>query len=278
MTSTAQISAQLYRSLAAHALGKYPNGVAASHKNLFKPNGVMWASYKELYLDQIDSFKNGNPAKRKPGDAVCQECQPFFLGNLKNIDKDSDIGLGKGLESCFLDFFNKELEARKSNLKCVPADMYDAQQPDYMHMPDFKVIDADGYAHFYLEFKAIFRPYIKISERVRTDYECYSHSQTLDISNGKKLENQKKLVEKIGVDKVAYVYWYDIPCVKGIFWLPASRVYELWDNGDTPRYERKTVQGDLNAQGYVRASIHKLYLPLLEMNDFDSLFVRCQTA
>ena len=238
----------------------------------------MWNSYKELYLDQLTSFKNGNPAKRRPNDKVCEACYKFFLENLKKIKKAADVKLGKGLEACFLDFFNMELQIRKTNLKCVPADVYDAQQPDYMHMPDFKIIDANGVAHVYLEFKAIFRPYLLIPEKVRADYECYSHSQTLDISNGKKLENQKKLVEQIGVDKVVYVYWYDIPCIKGIFWLPASRVYELWANGDTPRYKRKTVKGDLDGEGQVRGSIHKLYLPLLEMNDFDSLFARCQTG
>lgn len=276
MTSSARNSALLYKTLAAYAQKRFPSGVAASHKDLFKPDRTMWCTFKKLYLDQIDSYKNGNPVKRRPGDDTCKQCENFHLDELKNINKNADIALGKELESCFLDFFNHELEAREIKLKCVQADA-DDKQPDYMHMPDFKVIDANGQAQLYFEFKAIFRPYLKISERVRFDYECYSHSQTLDISNGKKLENQRNLVEQIGLGKVAYVYWYDIPCVKGIFWLPAQRVYELWDNGDTPRYQRKTVDGDLNSQGHVRAAIHKLYLPLLEMEDFDSLFTRCQS-
>ncbi|MBC7417548.1 MAG: hypothetical protein H7325_05285 [Pedobacter sp.] len=277
MTSD-RTSAILYKELSAHALQCLSGGVASAHNTLFKPTRETWLNFKRLHLDQIDTYKQGEQVARRPGDDTCKYCEKFHLSNLKTIDKNKDISLGKQLEDCFSDFFNQELKHREINLTCIRADGFDQQQPDYMHMPDFKIIDSKGDAVFYFEFKAIFRPYLKISEKVRADYECYSHSQTLDISNGKKLENQRNLVEKIGVKKVVYVYWYDIPCVKGIFWLSAQRVYELWDNGDTPRYKRKTVAGDLNDAGYLRAAVNKIYLPLPEMANFDSLFELIQTG
>ena len=137
-------------------------GIAASHDSLFKPTPTMWNSFKDLYLDQLDSYKAGKPAKPRPGGEMCEKCSKFHLNTLKDIDKDQDIKLGQGLETCFLEFINAELVRREISLICKRADGYVADEPDHMHMPDFKLINKNGDAQFYFEFKAIFRPFITI--------------------------------------------------------------------------------------------------------------------
>lgn len=262
-------SAQLYEKLTQKAKLILKNGVPASHESLFSPTQTSQHYYKTLYLDQIEPKRLGRDAKKRPGDENCKRCESFHLNVPKIIDKTSDIEVGKRLENCFEQFFNEELQKRGSVLICERADT------ENLHMPDFKIKDQKGNNIFYMEFKVIFRPYLKIASMLnRPDYECYSHSQTLDISNGKKLASQRELVQTIDLNKVVYVYWHDLPCVKGVFWMPAKRVYELWDQEATP-YQRRVVAGDLGKSGEIRAAIHKIYLPLLEMEDFYSLFIVC---
>lgn len=264
MKSSPRESAVLYNALSRYAL-KLDIKVAASHNSLFLASKTMWRMFEGLYLDQIQSYQQGHPVKRRPDNHICKSCKSFHISQRKTIDKDSDVILGKKFETCFSEFINQKLYERNLNLSCVRADECD------MHMPDFKIVDNQKKTVLYFEFKFIFRPYITIS-KINPIYECYSHSLTLDV--GDKLQKQRTLVEKIGIDNVVYVYWYDLPCVKGIFWLPANRVYELWDNEDNNGYQREVVDGDRNKQGHIRGAVEKLYLPLIEMSDFESLFDR----
>jgi hypothetical protein len=219
--------------------------VPASHKTLFIPTQETKKYFKELYLDQINGT---SVAKKRPGDETCGYCEKFHINNLKNIDKDADISIGKDLENCFKLFLEEMLNGKNIYISIQRADS------ENLHMPDFKVVrTSDGKILAYFEFKAIYRPFIKISDKVDSTYECYSHSLTLDLSNGKKLMEQRKLVEdKIGTDNVYYVYWYDLPCIKGIFWISSKRVYEHMDK-QVP-YERRIVEGDFSQNGKKKRS------------------------
>lgn len=236
--------------------------VPAAHGTLFRLGRPSIDYYQELYVDQA---RSSTPAQRRPGGELCEYCERFHLGTRKAIDKDKDIVLGNSLEKCFQEFLNEQLNSGGERYICERADVKD------YHMPDFRVVRIrDGAALFYFEFKVIFRPFLKIAQFVNSSYECYSHSLTLDLSNGQKLQEQRNRVEQeIGVEKVAYVYWYDLPCVKGVFWMPARQVYDLMDEQDA--YDRQKAAGDYDAYGRKRGATRKLYLPLLDMSDLPSM-------
>lgn len=257
--ASAAESLTLYKILAERARQVAIN-VPASHNTLFQPNESTEEYYQRLYLEQLGSTQ----PKRRPGGRTCQYCARFHLANLKNIDKNKDLTLGNRLEDVFQRFLQECVDTRKSGVICNRADQLDK------HMPDFMMVrNSNKTILGYFELKVIFRPYIKIADYVDSTFECYSNSLTLDYSNGNKLRNQRDRVEQVlGVEKVQYVYWYDLPCLKGVFWMPAKGVYEIMDTQKP--YQRKEVAGDLNIYGKRRAAINKLYLPLLEMSDFPS--------
>lgn len=248
----------MYSALVAKAVGLT---VPAMHDSLFTILDRSSRAYDWCYVKQRGNAK----ALPRPGTNTCKACEKFHLGNQKPIDKDPDVELGHEVESIFQGHVNGLLAS--SGLTCRRADTQN------LHMPDFGVGREGEPFCFYFEFKTIFRPFLKISTMVNQDFECYANSLTLDVSNGKKLEEQRKLVEnEIGVEKVAYVYWYDLPCVKGIFWMPANEVYAIADAQDT--YDRKNVSGDFSASGQKRGATRKVYLPLLFMGDFQELVNR----
>lgn len=199
----------LYQSLAENALDVAPD-IPAAHRALFQIDTQTDEYYRTLYTEQI-GVKTGEQKKR-PGNETCKYCERFHLQSLKTIDKDKDIVLGKTLEETFKSFVQRELQKRNFGIICISADT------ENLHMPDMKILSVDtGNPVLYFEFKAIFRPFIKISDKVNSKFECYSNSLTLDLSNGKKLANQRSLVEnELGTDNVLYVYWYDLPCVNGM--------------------------------------------------------------
>lgn len=260
-----RLSFEYYRELITSIEKEFINKIPAKHDRLLCNLPETPKYYRNLYLEQIEPFKLEIPATGRPHDETCTYCTSFHLENLKKIDKNLDISTGKELEDKFETFIQKAL-----NSECPGATIKRADTEN-LHNPDFLIEIADT-PIIWIEFKVIFRPFLKISEKVNKDYQCYSHSLTLDISNGKKLDHQRALVESenIGINNCIYVYWYDLPCVKGIFWMASKRVYEHQDNQTA--YERKIVQGDKNAQGKIRAAVKKIYLPLHEMNDFYSIF------
>jgi len=255
---------RLYKVLADRAKATVVQ-VPAAHKTLFQPTRANIPYYQELYLDQIGE---SHPPRKRPGDATCHYCENFHLGTLKTIDKKADVSFAKGLERCFQEFIEERLNASNTGIACVRADQND------FHMPDFKIIrNQDSRVLLYFEFKVIFRPFLRIARQVNPSFECYSNSLTLDLSNGNKLQEQRDRVEgHLGTANVIYVYWYDLPCVKGVFWMPSQRVYEIMDEQQPTAYDRRNVEGDFNAYGRKNAATKKLYLPLLEMSDLGSLF------
>ncbi|UUC52423.1 hypothetical protein NOX82_11085 [Pseudomonas citronellolis] len=233
--------------------------VPAGHSRLLAWQRESRHYYQTMYLDEAQ----GVPALKRPGDAVCRECEKFHLSTLKQIDKNPDIDLGNELEAVFEAYFQQVLDTLVPGLVIERADQQE------LHMPDFQVRHVQsGEVLLLMEFKVIFRPFLRISQKVNPAYECYSHSMTLDVAG--KLNAQRELVVNgPGARKCAYVYWYDLPCVKGVFWMSAEDVYRHQD--EQVAYKRKVVSGDMGSAGQVRGAVRKLYLPLYQMNDFDSL-------
>ena len=258
-----KLSFDYYKELILSLEKRFIDGIPAKHKRLLCDLPDSRKYYRKLYLEQVETFNLGIPVMERPFDENCTYCSDFHLRNLKEINKDPDISIGNDFEKNFQNFFQEKLSS-----ECPRATIKRADSND-LHSPDF-LIECSGKPTIWIELKVIFRPYLKISERVDTNYQCYSHSLTLDT--GKKLDNQRALVtsENIGIDNCIYVYWYDLPCIKGIFWMAAKRIYEHQDNQNP--YQRKIVPGDKNVQGAVRAAVKKIYLPLHEMNDFYSIF------
>lgn len=235
-----------------------------AHQSLFKPTGMNEKYIKNLYEETYYEDKLPN----RPNDSNCKRCISFNLKEGVTYNKKNDIKFGNVIEDVFKEFLESKFNALSNtelHIICARADT------EKKNMPDFKIIrKSDGKTLFYFEFKAIFRPYIFVKENVSTDYNCYSHSLTLDYSNGKKLETQKKLVEDLGLENVFYVYWYDLPCVKGIFWMNSNDVYSYIDEG--MMYERKSQSGDYNNNLEKYSATKKIYLPLNKMHDFHKFY------
>ncbi|EDX56190.1 hypothetical protein BCW_0927 [Bacillus cereus W] len=245
--------------------------VPASHDSIFKFDNNSKSYYQKLYLQQQN--KKDKDIARRSNNPFCNECSNFFLEERKKIDKRKDLVLGNKLEYHFQSFIEEKLNTalaasgKNISIKCVRAD------EENMHMPDFKIVRVhDDKTLAFFEFKCIFRPFINISSFVHEDFKCYSHSLTLDKGSKnikQKLQNQRDLVQKLDINNVDYVYWYDIPCIKGIFSLSAKKVYDLMDNQKV--YTRQSSRGDYNKKGIKIGSDDKIYLPLVNMDDFRNL-------
>lgn len=57
--------------------------VPAGHSRLLAWQRESRHYYQTMYLDEAQ----GAPALKRPGDAVCRECEKFHLSTLKQIDK-----------------------------------------------------------------------------------------------------------------------------------------------------------------------------------------------
>ncbi|HHH1418540.1 TPA: hypothetical protein ACPY6L_003210 [Yersinia enterocolitica] len=227
-----------------------------SHETHFKCNDNTDYYYQEYY-----SIKEPTPPLY---DTTCDSCQDHFLNNQPNIAHAEDIKRGIDIELSFMDYLNFIFEKRKLELVCQKADV------KFKNMPDLKVIDKfNNEVICYIEMKSIFKPFIKINKFMGNDYYCNSNSLTLD--SDQKLDKQFELIESEGIQhQTIYVYWYDIPCLKGIFWSSYEHVIGCRESQGF--YERNTVIGDYNGS---KKSGHtqKIYLNIKNMNDLESLIL-----
>lgn len=260
---TDRISGQLYRTLVQQREQlldivqlKYP------HKTQFQFGLDDFKSYQGLYSQGCTNLSMGDSLPENQT-KYCKACKSHFYKKRPKIETPVDIEIGLKLEQVFKDSLNDYFKKYKLNLVCDKADK------KQLNMPDFKVYDSEtGKAIIYFEFKCIFKPFLSITKRVDQNYMCYSHSMTLDCDV--KLTTQLGLIEKKGLqDSVVYVYWYDIPCVKGVFWAPYSLIKEKLES--TTQYTRNIVDGDYDGNTK-RGHTDKIYLPLHSMSDF-SLFI-----
>lgn len=225
-----------------------------SHNTFLKCNNNTDFYYLEYY-----SVKEPTPPYN---DETCKSCKNHFLAKRPNIVHEEDIVRGIGIEISFMNYLNYIFKIRKIQLTCKKADT------ENKNMPDLKI--ENNYNEeilCYIEMKSIFKPFIKINNLVGSDYYCNSHSLTLD--SDEKLEKQFKQIELNKIqDKTIYVYWYDIPCLKGIFWSTYECVLNC--KNSQGEYIRQTVKGDYR-DGRKSGHIQKIYLNIKDMNDFETL-------
>lgn len=248
------LSQIIYRHFLNFVESKSVNFSLQSHDNFLKCNENTDFYYHEYYC-----VKKTTPPHN---DNTCKSCKTHFLKNRPGIMHADDVDRGIDIETSFMDYLNFIFKIKCKSLLCKKAD------DEYKNMPDLKIVDISrNEVLCYIEMKSIFKPFIKINERVNPDFYCNSHSLTLD--SDEKLEKQFNLIESKGIQDITiYVYWYDIPCLKGIFWSTFTHVLNCKNNQDN--YIRKTVEGDYS--GNRRSGhIQKIYLNIKEMNDFESL-------
>ena len=186
---------------------------------------------------------------------VCGSCWNFYLNQRTKSKKSLDIKYGKKFEIKLAEFLNKigincKLEKKK-------------KYPDIVIQKENKKIA-------YIEAKYLSAPFVKAYEKV-PGRECYEGSTTLDV---KKINAQRKLLESGEINvPVFYVYWLDYPCIKGVFYMPAEKVYAYADVVGV-EWSRKEREGDYILVGDKKIKVgarKKIYLPLLEMGSFSEL-------
>lgn len=262
---TDRISGQLYRRLVDErdklleiVRLKYP------HETQFQFDLADFESYQSLYSQGCINLSMGNSIPKNKT-RYCYNCRKHFYIKRPKIETSVDIEIGLQLEQVFKNTLNDYFAKYEPKLVCEKADV------ERLNMPDFKICDREtGKVIIYFEFKCIFKPFLSIAKNVDPKYMCYSHSMTLD--SDVKLTTQLGLIKSKGLSESAvYVYWYDIPCMKGFFWAPSSLVKEKLDN--TIQYARNIVDGDYEGKTK-RGHTDKIYLPLHEMRDFSSFVAK----
>ena len=205
--------------------------------------------YSEIYLKNINSDNPPKPMTFKEKIPKLKEVYSkaaIFYGTKRNeMIKGFDIQYGHWFEKSFRDFLlSKNIQTMKKGFP----------------FPDIVVIKNDKPVA-YFELKYIRAPFIYANKFVgedRWDYEC---SLTLDV--GDKLSKQREKIESELLPNnlpVFYVWWYDAPHIKGIFFMDAREVFSYWDKEGTS-HSRKEREGDLET----KQEKGKIYPPLLKM-------------
>jgi hypothetical protein len=187
-------------------------------------------------------FKNGSIPDLKE---VCPKCATFHTSKRNEMIKGFDIQYGHWFEKAFRDFLQSK--GIKTEKKGFP-------------YPDIEVIKG-GKPVAYFELKYIRAPFVYANKLVSNERWCYECSLTLDV--GDKLFAQREKIEKEILPTgapVYYVWWYDAPCIKGVFFMSADEIFEYWDIEGTSHY-RKERKGDLETT----QEKGKIYPPLLKM-------------
>ena len=219
----------------------------------------------DCLLNMYERQRYKNPKRRqefwtsvpKLKDA-CSKCWKFYLNPRNTSIKSLDIKFGKEFEKSFSDFLNQK------GYKCERGDIQNTNYPDLM-------ISLNQNPVCYLELKYLAAPFLMVYKKI-PERECYEGSTTLD--SGAKIEAQRKIVEREIHVPVFYVYWIDFPCLKGIFFMKSQDVYMYIDKVAGNQYTRKDRRGDYvnTPKGLIRiAELNKVYLPLLEMGNFEEL-------
>ncbi len=217
--------------------------------------------FQEMYLNIRNEPNPIAPKILKERVKGLTECYRFvipgFLKKRNQFIKGLDIQLGQWYEKAFQLFLaNKGITVTK---KGYP-------------FPDF-VVGLEDSPKAYYELKYIEAPFISANHLVKNTYPYnssrYDYECSLTLDTGKKLLRQR---EKIEIDlkdsKIScyYVWWFDSPHLKGIFYMDAKDVFEYWDNVGT-LHEREERDGDEIAE-QVKG---KIYPPLLKMESISSL-------
>ncbi|WP_318475057.1 hypothetical protein [Photobacterium leiognathi] len=254
-------SIRLYIKLINNKIERLREIAQVPHQSQFVLSKRAALNYQTFYINELDNYAKSKKVTKRRIEPMCSDCKDFFINNQPQIDHENDLNIGAQFEDKFSKFLNSLFEEKMLPLQCVRAD------DPTLNMPDFKIVNTDTKeAVFYFEFKCIFKPFISIGSKIK-GAQCYSQSLTLDCDE--KLTRQKELIYSCGIlNKTAYVYWYDIPCVKGVFWGMSKNIFEYESSADT--YRRIEVEGD-SVDGARVGHLDKIYLPLHNMRNFDSL-------
>lgn len=212
--------------------------------------------YKEMYENNsYDCIKTVKELKEEITELkdTCKKCGNFFIPQRNKSIPKYDVILGKQHEEVLMEFLEKELDT-----KVIRGDL------ENRSYPDCKVLDKDGKTVAYFEVKFHGAPFVSALQL--TGRYCYEGSATLDY---KKIEKQLEIINNEINVPVFYVHWLAYPCLKGIFYETSQKVEEYINLKHT-EFEREKREGDnLKSKGAVY--LKKMYSPLLELNDFDSL-------
>ncbi len=230
--------------------------IKANQKFKFDGNLEFTDFNKKCYIEMYKNngtptrpliFKNGSLPELK---SICSNCARFHTGKRNEMIKGFDIQHGHWFEKAFREFLSKKgVETIK---KGYP-------------FPDIAVIK-DNNEVAYFELKYIRAPFVYANTTVDKNRWCYDCSLTLDV--GKKLAKQRKKIEEELLSKnipVFYVWWYDAPCVKGIFFMDAKDIFDYWDKIGTS-HTRKEREGDKES----KQEKGKIYPELLKMDGLNN--------
>lgn len=217
------------------------------------------ACFKEMYLN-IQQEKNPVAPKilkeRVEGLTECYKTDVSkYLFKRNSFKKGLDIQLGQWYEKAFQLFL--ESKGITVNKKGFP-------------FPDFEVVVKDKVVAYY-ELKYIEAPFVSANTQVKNTYpytdKRYDYECSLTLDTGKKLIEQRVKIEKdLSLVPTYYVWWFDAPHLKGIFFMDSKEVFDYWDKvGDL--YERNTRKGDLES---IQVTT-KIYPPLLKMKSIENL-------
>ena len=179
---------------------------------------------------------------------------PFMFRRNKMI-KGLDIQLGQWYEKAFQLFL--ESQGIQLAKKGFP-------------YPDFVVNPENPKAYY--ELKYIEAPFISANNLVKNTYPYtssrYDYECSLTLDTGKKLRGQRDKYEndiKPSGIPFYFVWWFDAPHLKGIFYMNAEDVFDYWDNVGT-LHNRNEREGDKIAK-QIKG---KIYPPLLKMSSLSS--------
>lgn len=219
--------------------------------------------FQEMY-EEIR--KEPNPIEPKilkeriPGLTECYKKIGFkYMSKRNKMVKGLDIQLGQWYEKAF------QLFLESHNIVVVKKGF---PYPDFVVNPEQPKV--------YYELKYIEAPFISANNLIKNTYpytsKRYDYECSLTLDTGRKLLEQREKYEQdikpLGIP-FYYVWWFDAPHLKGIFYMNADEVYDYWDKVGT-LHIREMREGD-KIDSQVK---EKIYPPLLKMNslsDFLSL-------
>lgn len=243
---------QLYKELVTFC-NEHKNDIETKFERNLKFDEFNERCFIEMYENMKDEPNPIAPKilkDRIQGLTECYKNEIFaFLKKRGKFTKGLDIQLGQWYEKAFKLFLeSKGFEVKKKGFP----------------FPDFQVIKDDEIKAYY-ELKYIEAPFVYANVKVKNTYPYsdlrYDYECSLTLDTGRKLDEQREKIEKDITDvPTFYVWWFDAPHLKGIFYMPASEVFDYYDNvGDL--HDREKREGDDESKQVTT----KIYPPLLKM-------------
>ena len=217
--------------------------------------------FQEMYLNIKDEPNPVAPKILKERVKGLFECYKFVIPKYEKKRNESikelDIQLGQWYEKAFQLFLkHKGINVQKKGFP----------------FPDF-IVGSEENPKAYFEFKYIEAPFVWACLFIKNTYpydsKRYDYECSLTIDTGKKLQSQREKIENDITKKnipCYYIWWFDAPHLKGIFYMNSVEVFQYWDNVGT-LHEREEREGDKLAN-QIKG---KIYPPLLKMKSLSEL-------